>query len=74
MKKLKKYMTIYLYIFIIFTSMLPTKENMVNISKLKTIIPGIETLYNNNENNNDNNLNNKKDYSIKILEIIQNIF
>lgn len=72
MKNLKKYMTIYLYVFIIFTSMLPTKENIVNISELKTIIPGIQNIYNNEKS--DEEIESNKEYSFKILEIIQNIF
>ena len=65
-------MTIYLYIFIIFTSMLPTKENIINISELRTIIPGIENIYDNNNLSKENN--NEKKYSIKLLEILKNIF
>lgn len=72
MKNFKKYITIYLYVFIIFTSMLPTKENMINLKELKTIIPGIQTLYNDEDNSKNNNQNNE--YSFKILEIFKNIF
>lgn len=72
MKNLKKYITIYLYVFIIFTSILPTKENMINLKELKTIIPGIQTLYNDEDNSKNNNQNNE--YSFKILEIFKNIF
>lgn len=72
MKNFKKYITIYLYVFIIFTSMLPTKENMVNLKELKTIIPGIQTLYNEKNNTENNEQNNE--YSFKILEILKNIF
>ena len=72
MKNLKKYITIYLYVFIIFTSMLPTKENMINLKELKTIIPGIQTLYNDEDDSKNNNQNNE--YSFKILEIFKNIF
>ena len=71
-KNLKKYITIYLYVFIIFTSILPTKENMINLKELKTIIPGIQTLYNDEDNSKNNNQNNE--YSFKILEIFKNIF
>ncbi len=69
MKNLKKHLTIYLYVFIIFTSMIPSKENITKISELKTIIPGIENLYKNNNNNKDE----EKEYSFKLLEFIQNI-
>lgn len=72
MKNLKKYITIYLYVFIIFTSILPTKENMINLKELKTIIPGIQTLYNDEDDSKNNNQNNE--YSFKILEIFKNIF
>ena len=72
MKNFKKYITIYLYAFIIFTSILPTKENMINLKELKTIIPGIQTLYNDEDNSKNNNQNNE--YSFKILEIFKNIF
>lgn len=72
MKNFKKYITIYLYAFIIFTSMLPTKENMINLKELKTIIPGIQTLY--NEETNVKNIEQNNKYSFKILEIFKNIF
>ena len=73
MKKFKNCMTVYLYVFIIFTSMLPTKENIAKISELKTILPGIEKIYNTDESNNMNNNDKKIIYSFKLLEIIQNI-
>lgn len=72
MKNFKKYITIYLYAFIIFTSMLPTKENMINLKELKTIIPGIQTLY--NEETNVKNKEQNNEYSFKILEILKNTF
>lgn len=72
MKNFKKYITIYLYVFIIFTSMLPTKENMINLKELKTIIPGIQTLY--NEETNVKNKEQNNEYSFKILEILKNTF
>ncbi len=61
----------YLFIFIIINSMLPNKTNTQKLSDLKTIIPGIEKVYSSEEdiNNEDNNY-----YSIKIFEIIHNLF
>ena len=52
--------------------MLPTKENMINLKELKTIIPGIQTLY--NEETNVKNKEQNNEYSFKILEILKNTF
>lgn len=71
MKKIKNCITVYLYVFIIFASMLPTKENITKISELKTILPGIEKIYNNDSSIKEDE--EKKIYSFKLLEIIQNI-
>lgn len=70
MQKIKKCFIVYFYVFIIFTSMLPNKENIANIEELKTIFPGIDKIYS-NEKENENTEEIK--YSFKILEIIQNI-
>ena len=67
MKRIKKYITIYLYVFIIFTSTLPNKPNIVKLSCFKNILPGIENLYKTQEENLE------KEYSFKFLEFIQKI-
>ena len=67
MKRIKKYITIYLYVFIIFTSTLPNKQNIVKLSCFKNILPGIENLYKTQEENSE------KEYSFKFLELIQKI-
>ena len=68
-KLIKKNIFVYIYIFIIFSSMLPNKENINNLSDLNTIIPGINNLNHNNKSNNEN-----IKYSFKLFEILQNIF
>ncbi len=68
-KFIKKNIFVYIYVFIIFSSMLPNKDNINNISKLNTIIPGINRLSNDDEKN-----NNELKYSFKLFEIFQNIF
>lgn len=70
MKRMKKYFTVYLYVFIIFTSMLPNKENTTKISELKTVFPNIDKIYNIDKNNE----NPKIEYSFKLFEILENIF
>lgn len=67
-KVIRNHFTIFIYVFIIFSSMLPNKNNTVNLHELNTIIPGINKIYT-EENTNDNNVQ----YSFKLLEIIQNI-
>lgn len=68
-KIINNYFTILLYMFIIFSSMIPSKETSQNLHNLDAIIPGIHTLYSeNSEKENDED----KEYSIKIIEIIQN--
>ena len=57
-----------IYILIIFVSMYPNKENIQNISKLNTVIPGIEKRYNKNNPKVENN-----SYSFKSFEIIKKI-
>ena len=69
MKKFKKSMIIYLYVFIIFTSTLPTKGNFTNLSSLKNILPGIEDIQTSKKENDT-----EKKYSFKFIEILQNIF
>ena len=65
-KILRKYFTISIYVFIIFSSMLPNRDNTSNINELNSIIPGINKLYN-------------KDYDKEsknpryLFEILQNI-
>ena len=68
-KFIKKNIFVYIYVFIIFSSMLPNKDNINNISKLNTIIPGINRLSNDDEKN-----NNEIKYSFKLFEIFQSIF
>lgn len=68
-KLIKKNIFVYIYIFIIFSSMLPNKENINNLSNLNTIIPGINNLNHNDKSNNEN-----IKYSFKLFEILQNIF
>ena len=68
-KFIKKNIFVYIYVFIIFSSMLPNKDNINNISKLNTIIPGINRLSNDDKKN-----NNELKYSFKLFEIFQNIF
>ena len=68
-KFIKKNIFVYIYVFIIFSSMVPNKDNINNISKLNTIIPGINRLSNDDEKN-----NNELKYSFKLFEIFQNIF
>lgn len=70
MKRMKNYFMVYLYVFIIFTSMLPTKENITKVSELKTIIPGIDKLYDKEQKNEEIEI----EYSFKLFEIIKNIF
>ena len=47
----------------IFTLIFPEKEDMENIQNLNSIVPGIETLY-------QENTASSKNYSFKILEIL----
>lgn len=68
-KFIKKNIFVYIYVFIIFSSMLPNKDNINNISKLNTIIHGINRLSNDDKKN-----NNELKYSFKLFEIFQNIF
>ena len=68
-KFIKKNIFVYIYVFIIFSTMLPNKDNINNISKLNTIIPGINRLSNDDKKN-----NNELKYSFKLFEIFQNIF
>lgn len=67
-KIIRNYFTVFIYVFIIFSSMLPNKSNATSIHELNTIIPGINKVYNNNEKNSE-----EKKYTFKLLEIIQNI-
>lgn len=69
MKKIiKEKLLCFIYILIIFVSMYPNKENIQNISKLSTVIPGIEKQYNHNNSKVENN-----SYSFKSFEIIKKI-
>ena len=68
-KFIKKNIFFFIFLFIIFSSMLPNKDNINNISKLNTIIPGINRLSNDDKKN-----NNELKYSFKLFEIFQNIF
>ena len=68
-KFIKKNIFVYIYVFIIFYSKIPNKDNINNISKLNTIIPGINRLSNDDKKN-----NNELKYSFKLFEIFQNIF
>ena len=70
MKRMKNYFMVYLYVFIIFTSMLPNKENITKVSELKTIVPGIDKLYDKEHKNEEIEI----EYSFKLFEIIKNIF
>ena len=70
MKRIKNHFMVYLYVFIIFTSMLPTKENITKVSELKTIISGINKLYDKEQKNEEIEI----EYSFKLFEIIKNIF
>lgn len=70
MKRIKNYFTIYLYVFVIFTSMLPTKENMTKVSELKSVFPGIDKIYDKEKNEEDLEIK----YSFKLFEILENIF
>lgn len=70
MKRIKNYFTIYLYVFVIFTSMLPTKENMTKVSELKSVFPGIDKIYDKEKNEEDFEIK----YSFKLFEILENIF
>lgn len=68
-KYIKKYFTISIYVFIIFSSMLPNKNNTLNLKELNTIIPGINKTYNKEYYNESKNTT----YSFKLFEILQNI-
>ena len=69
MKKIiKEKLLCFIYILIIFVSMYPNKENIQNISKLSTVIPGIEKQYTKNNPKVENN-----SYSFKSFEIIKKI-
>lgn len=68
-KVLKKYFTISIYVFIIFSSMLPNRNNTSNIHELNSIIPGINKTYNKNYDTESQNTT----YSFKLFEILQNI-
>lgn len=70
MKRIRKYLTIYLYIFIIFTSTLPNKENITKISEFKTVFPGIDKIYSKDSKKEENQI----EYSFKLFEILENIF
>lgn len=67
-KLIRNYFTISIYVFIIFSSMLPNKNNTSSLHELNTIIPGINKVY----SDNDKHLDEKK-YSFKLFEILQNI-
>ncbi len=68
-KILRKYFTISIYVFIIFSSMLPNRDNTSNINELNSIIPGINKLYNKDYDKESKNPR----YSFKLFEILQNI-
>ncbi len=68
-KYIKKYFTISIYVFIIFSSMLPNKDNTCNLKELSSIIPGINKTYNKDYKNDLKNTT----YSFKLFEILQNI-
>lgn len=67
-KIIRNYLTTFIYVFIIFSSMLPNQNNYTNLKELNTIIPGIDKTF-----SNDETVTIPK-YSLKILEILQNIF
>ncbi|MBO5476783.1 MAG: hypothetical protein J6A15_03395 [Clostridia bacterium] len=69
MKRIKNCFMVYLYVFIIFTSMLPNRENMTKVSELKTIFPGIDKIYDKEKNEEESQIK----YSFKLFEILQNI-
>ncbi|MDF2865284.1 MAG: spoIIR [Clostridia bacterium] len=50
----------------------PNKDNIKNLEGLENILPGISTLYENEETIEENNI--EPTYSFKILEIFENIF
>ena len=41
---IKKHLIVYIYVFIIFSSMLPNKDNIQNLTNLNTIVPGINNI------------------------------
>ncbi len=69
MKKITENIKISIYVLIIISTMLPSSKKSSQISNFKTIIPQINTLY-----TNDSKMENNAKYSLKILEIIKDIF
>ena len=65
---IKEKLLCFIYILIIFVSMYPNKENIQNISKLSTVIPGIEKQYTKNNPKVEN-----YNYTFKSFEIIKKI-
>ena len=70
MKRIKNCFMVYLYVLIIFTSMLPSKENITKVSELKTIVPGIDRIYDKKQKNEEKEI----EYYFKLFEIFKNIF
>jgi len=68
MKNFYKYFFTYIYVFIIFSAMLPTRENSNSFKNLEPIIPGINSIYNDEETEKLD-----KKYTFKILEIFKKI-
>lgn len=66
---IKKHLLVYIYVFIIFSSMLPNKDNIQNLTNLNTIVPGI-----NNIKKNDEKKEEETRYTFKLFEILENIF
>ena len=67
-KIIRNYLTTFIYVFIIFSSMLPNQNNYTNLQELNIIIRGIDKTF-----SNDETVTSPK-YSLKTLEILQNIF
>ena len=66
---INKHLIVYIYVFIIFSSMLPNKDNIQNLTNLNTIVPGI-----NNIKKNDEKKEEETRYTFKLFEILENIF
>lgn len=57
----------------IWTLISPSKENINKIQELNTILPGLDTLYNNQEFSTENNKKVNIEYGFKILEVFNNL-
>ena len=65
---IKEKLLCFIYIFIIFVSMYPNKTNSKNVAKFQTILPGIQKIYNKDKNNE------KRNYTLKSIEIYKKVF